>query len=45
MIDVTNENFNTIYPHLESALKDASFIGIDTEFTGINVEDVKNRLV
>lgn len=44
MIEVTNENFNTIYPHLESALKNASFIGIDTELTGINVEDIKNSL-
>lgn len=45
MIEVTSENFNTIYPHFERVLKDASFIAIDTEFTGLNVEDIKNRLV
>jgi len=45
MLEVTNQNFNTIYPHLEHALKNASFIAIDTELTGINVDDVKNRLV
>ncbi|KMQ98242.1 poly -specific ribonuclease parn-like domain-containing protein 1 protein [Lasius niger] len=44
MIEVTNENFSTIYPHLERVLKDASFIAIDTEFTGINVDEVKNSL-
>lgn len=33
MIDVTNQNFNKIYPHLERALKDANFIAIDTELT------------
>ncbi|XP_072760926.1 pre-piRNA 3'-exonuclease trimmer [Anoplolepis gracilipes] len=43
MIEVTNENFNTIYPHLECALKNASFIAIDTELTGIN-GDLKNSL-
>lgn len=45
MLEVTNQNFNTVYPHLERALKDASFIAIDTELTGLNVDDVKNRLV
>lgn len=45
MLEVTNENFNTIYPHLERTLKNANFIAIDTELTGINVDDVKNRLV
>ena len=46
MIEVTNHNFNSIYPHLESALKDASFIAIDTELSGINDnDDSKNRLV
>lgn len=44
MLEVTNENFNTIYPHLERTLKNASFIAIDTELTGINVDDVKNSL-
>lgn len=45
MIEVTSENFNTIYPNLERALKNANFIAIDTEFTGLNVDDIKNRLV
>lgn len=44
MIAVTNQNFNTVYPHLVRALKDASYIAIDTEFTGINVDDVQNSL-
>ncbi|EFN64967.1 Poly(A)-specific ribonuclease PARN-like domain-containing protein 1 [Camponotus floridanus] len=44
MFEVTNENFNTIYPHLERTLKNASFIAIDTELTGLNVDDVKNSL-
>lgn len=44
MIDVTNRNFGQIYPHLERALKDASFIAIDTELTGLEV-DAKIRLV
>lgn len=46
MIEVTNENFNKVYPHLEHTLKNASFIAIDGEFTGIEEGDnVKNRLV
>lgn len=44
MIDVTSHNFAEVYPHLERALKDASFIAIDTELTGLEV-DAKIRLV
>lgn len=44
MIEVTSENFNTIYPNLERALKNANFIAIDTEFSGLNVDDIKNSL-
>ncbi|XP_011631295.1 pre-piRNA 3'-exonuclease trimmer-like isoform X2 [Pogonomyrmex barbatus] len=44
MIEVTNQNFNEIYPHLEHAMKNASFIAIDGEFTGIEVANVKNSL-
>ncbi|KAL0105870.1 hypothetical protein PUN28_015945 [Cardiocondyla obscurior] len=44
MIEVTNENFNEVYPQLEHALKNANFIAIDGEFTGIEGEDVKNSL-
>jgi len=45
MIEVTNQNFNKVYPHLEHTLKNASFIAIDGEFTGIENDDVRNRLV
>ena len=45
MIEVTNQNFNKVYPHLEHTLKNASFIAIDGEFTGIESDDVRNRLV
>lgn len=45
MIEVTNQNFNKLYPHLEHTLKNASFIAIDGEFTGIEGDDAKNRLV
>ncbi|XP_011156770.2 pre-piRNA 3'-exonuclease trimmer isoform X2 [Solenopsis invicta] len=44
MIEVTNENFNQVYPHLEQTLKNANFIAIDGEFTGIDGDDVKNSL-
>ncbi|XP_018394425.1 PREDICTED: poly(A)-specific ribonuclease PARN-like domain-containing protein 1 [Cyphomyrmex costatus] len=44
MIEVTNQNFNNVYPHLEHTLKNASFIAIDGEFTGIEGDDVKNSL-
>lgn len=45
MIEITNQNFNKVYPHLEHTLKNASFIAIDGEFTGIEGNDAKNRLV
>lgn len=32
---VTNENFKETYPHVERALKNASFIAIDAEFSGL----------
>ncbi|XP_018302367.1 poly(A)-specific ribonuclease PARN-like domain-containing protein 1 isoform X1 [Mycetomoellerius zeteki] len=44
MIEVTNQNFNKVYPHLEHTLKNASFIAIDGEFTGIEGDDVRNSL-
>ncbi|XP_011880452.1 PREDICTED: poly(A)-specific ribonuclease PARN-like domain-containing protein 1 [Vollenhovia emeryi] len=44
MIEVTNENFNEVYPRLEDALRNASFIAIDGEFTGIEGDDAKNSL-
>jgi len=45
MIEVTNQNFSEVYPHLEHTLKNACFIAIDGEFTGIEGDNVKNRLV
>ncbi|XP_012540799.1 pre-piRNA 3'-exonuclease trimmer isoform X2 [Monomorium pharaonis] len=44
MIEVTNQNFNQVYPHLEATLKKASFVAIDGEFTGIEGIDRKNSL-
>ncbi|XP_018058085.1 PREDICTED: poly(A)-specific ribonuclease PARN-like domain-containing protein 1 isoform X1 [Atta colombica] len=44
MIEVTNQNFNKVYPHLEHTLKNASFIAVDGEFTGIESDDVRNSL-
>ncbi|XP_018346792.1 PREDICTED: poly(A)-specific ribonuclease PARN-like domain-containing protein 1 isoform X1 [Trachymyrmex septentrionalis] len=44
MIEVTNQNFNKVYPHLEQTLKNASFIAIDGEFTGIEGDDIRNSL-
>lgn len=45
MIEVLDKNFQTLYPKLESAINNASFIAIDAEFTGINSEDnAKHRL-
>ncbi|KAG5325773.1 PNDC1 ribonuclease, partial [Pseudoatta argentina] len=44
MIEVTNQNFNKVYPHLERTLKNAKFIAIDGEFTGIEGGDVRNSL-
>ncbi|XP_026824613.1 pre-piRNA 3'-exonuclease trimmer isoform X2 [Ooceraea biroi] len=44
MNEVTNQNFSKVYPHLEATLKNASFIAIDGEFTGITGDDVKNSL-
>lgn len=45
MNNVTSQNFKEIYPHLERTLKDASFIAIDTELSGIKSDNIKNRLV
>lgn len=39
MEEVTIKNFNSIYPKLEETLRNATFISIDSEFTGIKVDD------
>ncbi|XP_012227812.2 pre-piRNA 3'-exonuclease trimmer-like isoform X1 [Linepithema humile] len=44
MTEVTNLNFNKIYPHLERVLRNANFIAIDTELTGIEDNENKNSL-
>lgn len=45
MNNITSENFKEIYPQLERILKDASFIAIDTELSGIEADNIKTRLV
>jgi hypothetical protein len=44
MNEITNQNFNKVYPRLTDTLRNANFIAIDGEFTGIAADDVKNRL-
>ncbi|XP_014481530.1 PREDICTED: poly(A)-specific ribonuclease PARN-like domain-containing protein 1 [Dinoponera quadriceps] len=44
MNEVTSENFKEIYPQLERTLKDASFIAIDTELSGIDADNIRNSL-
>lgn len=45
MIEVTKQNFKEIYPILEDVLKDAAFISFDLEFSGIESNNIRNRLV
>ncbi|XP_076232531.1 pre-piRNA 3'-exonuclease trimmer isoform X2 [Calliopsis andreniformis] len=40
MKEVLDKNFNRVYPRLEEAVKNASFIAIDAEFTGIQSSEV-----
>lgn len=45
MNDVIDQNFKQLYPKLEEAIKKASFITIDAEFSGIQSKEVlKYRL-
>ncbi|XP_076754248.1 pre-piRNA 3'-exonuclease trimmer [Xylocopa sonorina] len=39
MIEVSEKNFQSLYPELESVINNASFIAIDAEFTGIHSEE------
>lgn len=39
MTEVTTENFNTLFPTIQESLKNATLIAIDTEFTGINIDN------
>ncbi|OAD62005.1 Poly(A)-specific ribonuclease PARN-like domain-containing protein 1 [Eufriesea mexicana] len=45
MNEVLDKNFKTLYPRLETDIRNATFIAIDAEFTGIySREDVKYSL-
>lgn len=35
MVEVNNKNFKKLFPKIEIAIKNASFISIDAEFSGI----------
>lgn len=46
MVDVTNDNFDQLLPQILADVKSASYVAVDTEFTGLLVDDVfKGRLV
>lgn len=38
-MEVTIENFEEVFPLLEDSIRTADFIALDTEFSGINVQD------
>lgn len=40
MNNIVNSNFKQLYPKVENALKNASFIAIDAEFSGIKKSNV-----
>ncbi|XP_015174095.1 PREDICTED: poly(A)-specific ribonuclease PARN-like domain-containing protein 1 isoform X2 [Polistes dominula] len=40
MIEVTKENFAEIYPQLKDDLENADVIAIDTEFTGLDCDEI-----
>lgn len=40
MIEVTKENFTEIYPQLKNDLENADVIAIDTEFTGLECDEI-----
>ncbi|GFV10458.1 poly(A)-specific ribonuclease PNLDC1 [Trichonephila clavipes] len=42
MVEVTRANFNEMMPLVKKAIKDCTFIAIDTEFTGLDLEDTEN---
>lgn len=44
MIEVTDQNFENLYPRIEETLKNATFFSMDTEFSGIKTDfHVKER--
>lgn len=38
MIEVTDQNFENLYPRIEETLKNATFFSMDTEFSGIKTD-------
>ncbi|XP_063983314.1 pre-piRNA 3'-exonuclease trimmer-like isoform X2 [Diachasmimorpha longicaudata] len=40
MNEILDENFRIYYPKIENSLKNASFIAVDAEFSGINTDNV-----
>ena len=40
-MDITAINFDEKLPYLESSIEDAIFVAVDTEFTGLSIEDQK----
>ncbi|GFQ81260.1 poly(A)-specific ribonuclease PNLDC1 [Trichonephila clavata] len=42
MVEVTRANFNEMMPLVKKAIKDCTFIAIDTEFTGLDLEHTEN---
>ena len=41
VMDITAINFDEKLPYLESSIEDAIFVAVDTEFTGLSIEDQK----
>ncbi|CAL4130463.1 unnamed protein product, partial [Meganyctiphanes norvegica] len=44
MVDVTKENFNHLCPEILDAIKNATFVAVDTEFTGLPDNTFKAKL-
>ncbi|XP_071944253.1 poly(A)-specific ribonuclease PNLDC1-like [Antedon mediterranea] len=45
MCEVLKSNFDEIYPEIEDAIKESSFIAIDLEFTGLHIQDSCNNMM
>eukprot|EP00798_Chlamydomonas_sp_ICE-L_P007191 gene7191-299_t len=44
-VDITRDNFEEVFPMVESALKDCSFYAIDCEMTGLFLNDNKEEFL
>ncbi|KAG8185035.1 hypothetical protein JTE90_017058 [Oedothorax gibbosus] len=42
MVEVTKFNLNEVFPAIENAIKGSSFIAIDAEFTGLDLDSTNN---